>query len=62
MADKPVEEKTAKVGYWVYTEAKGGMYYWYCSACEQAYHKSDPRNKLYCYHCGSRMILDEKYK
>jgi len=32
------QEERAK-GEWVYTEVTGGLRYWYCSACKNAYHR-----------------------
>lgn len=46
-----------KQGVWVY-EVAHGLYYWYCSACGGAHHKSDPRDKRYCYRCGARMKME----
>ena len=45
-------------GVWVYTTVTGGLRYWYCSVCESAYHRKDPRHRKYCYHCGARMKMD----
>ena len=51
-----------KRGEWVYERGIGGIYYWYCSACKSAFHKSDPRRRFYCYNCGAKMSLAEGYK
>lgn len=50
------EERTK--GEWVYTEVTGGLRYWYCSACRNAYHRKDPHDRRFCYHCGSRMKME----
>lgn len=52
--NEATQEERAK-GVWVYTEATGGLRYWYCSVCKNAYHRKDPRDKQYCYYCGARM-------
>lgn len=52
------ETRERTKGVWVYTEVTGGLRYWYCSACKNAYHRKDPHDRKYCYYCGAKMKME----
>ena len=49
--------ETVKDGVWLYTEAEGGLKYWLCSNCRDAFWRKNPHDMNRCYRCGARMRL-----
>lgn len=49
--------EAVKDGVWLYTEAEGGLKYWLCSNCRDAFWRKNPHDMNRCYRCGARMRL-----
>lgn len=56
----PDAEDTEKkeYGVWIYTEAEGGLKYWLCSNCRNAFWRKDPHDMKRCYRCGAYMTKE----
>lgn len=56
--EKITELRPVEHGTWLYIHADGGLRYWVCSNCRQAYHRKNPHDRKYCYHCGAEMKME----
>ena len=49
--------EAVKEGVWLYTEAEGGLKYWLCSNCRDAFWRKNPHDMNRCYRCGAHMTM-----
>ena len=46
-------------GRWMHEETEGGFHIWSCSRCGRGMNGNPKGTNLYCYHCGSKMDLED---